>query len=1088
MKQDTNRFFKSVNLRLDVSHPDRFAHFQPTSKNAHVISSIIHGEPEPSSFIVASYGSGKSLSAGIAALIVENDPKAREQLNAIAKRVTTVNKKLGTFSTKRAAGRKRGFPLILEGFQNNLASALYYQAKERNKFLREPKSPDPILTLNAIANRARKQKFDRIAIIWDEFGEHLASLVSKGKAESLLSVQQMAEWAARQQAPSVTLTLLMHQNLFQYASNLNQAAKSSWRKIEGRFGLINYIEDSNEIYELIASVVSELRPSGKLPSIQHFKKVANDFVSAGIFSSYTPRKDLHRVIRNSYPLLPATLYSLPKLASRLAQNERTIFSFLRNVDLSKQVSLFDAYQYYSVSMQADTGVGGSYRRWLETESALSKVSNLIEKELLASAAMLGLGVSGERTHVSKKKLSLATTGACGFKEKDVSHAVNNLIKKKLLLYRKNSDDISVWHGTDIDVRSRLSEMRNSQEGHVDIIEFLNREFPALNWRSVEHNIKHYIRRYYQGRFALVSDLSRLDEKHPDLEIKPGEDGAIVYCLAENDKEVKEAQAFASKYKSKFNTRLIFAFPVLPLSVSGLVLEIVSLRKMQQDSELIGKDPFVMPEIQHMIDDAHKQLSLVIQRLVKPDANNNVWISNGEKLGLNNSFELQQYLSREMDRHFKKTPLINNELIVKHNVSRPMMNARKKLILGILERSGLEHLGFDQHATTPDVTLYRTVLLNSRLYKEQGESWKWSKIDNTKDKKGLGKVWKILKEFFTHPGIDKSFEDLVKDLTSPPYGMRMGVIPILISASMTAFGKVVAIRYQGNYLPDILASQIEEICTTPSKFSLDVYRCDKKFEHYLSSLIEIFSREQPSSNDLLRQFYDTIDHWKSRLPKTALTTRKVSPKARKLQQAVRNDIDPVELAFEQLPIIAGYDKLDKRCLQELSSLVHEMEGIVDEYTTSAIKSIHSHLTISPNAPGDTLKRASNWAKCFTTDDILFAKYTQTAKAILLRSAEANNGRFTEASFARALSAILLGKNFEQWDDASAQMFVDKLQELVNNIEQLALMSPNPHLSIVPIVQERIQYLKKLLTRLESHLQEIEKSSNDLEQPRNRQYNE
>ena len=72
-----------------------------------------------------------------------------------------------------------------------------------------------------------------------------------------------------------------------------------------------------------------------------------------------------------------------------------------------------------------------------------------------------------------------------------------------------------------------------------------------------------------------------------------------------------------------------------------------------------------------------------------------------------------------------TPRINNELIVRQKISRPMVNARKKLILGILEQSGKPDLGFDVKATTPDVALYRTVLVQTGLYRMQDTGWNWA---------------------------------------------------------------------------------------------------------------------------------------------------------------------------------------------------------------------------------------------------------------------------------------------------------------------------------------------------------------------------
>ena len=106
--------------------------------------------------------------------------------------------------------------------------------------------------LAGVLKRLEFRRCDHLAIIWDEFGRHLEGLAAEGPARHLHDLQQLAEWTTRATKPQVTLVLLMHQSLLAYASGLNQTSRNEWRKVEGRFHHIRFVEDSQELYELIA--------------------------------------------------------------------------------------------------------------------------------------------------------------------------------------------------------------------------------------------------------------------------------------------------------------------------------------------------------------------------------------------------------------------------------------------------------------------------------------------------------------------------------------------------------------------------------------------------------------------------------------------------------------------------------------------------------------------------------------------------------------------------------------------------------------------------------------------------------------------
>ena len=257
-------FFKSINIRLDITHPERFAHFHPTKRNTRIIRAVVLGEPSPASIIVAAYGSGKSLAAGAAAMLVRNDEPSHDTLSTITGRIASVDQGLGETLAERAKLKTRGLSIVLEGKESDVVGEIFRQAKERFSSLRRPRNHQGniLKILEAIWRKAGEEDCDHIAILWDEFGRHLEALSSSGNTEKLLLVQQMSEWASRKKLPTVTLGLVLHQSFLHYADNLSQSARGDWKKIEGRFGTVHYVEDSREMYELIGSVVRQIIGGG----------------------------------------------------------------------------------------------------------------------------------------------------------------------------------------------------------------------------------------------------------------------------------------------------------------------------------------------------------------------------------------------------------------------------------------------------------------------------------------------------------------------------------------------------------------------------------------------------------------------------------------------------------------------------------------------------------------------------------------------------------------------------------------------------------------------------------------------------------
>ena len=268
----TAPFLRSIHIQLDAEDGSRIQHFHPTAKSIPLLRSILAESEERAVFVVAPYGSGKSLTAAYALHLIENRRESREGLRSIGRRLQSVSPDLAEFGQRRMRSKTaRGIVLALHGRVDSLGEGLKDAALQSFSRLRLGREARPLRAipvgtakqtlkfLYALTEKCRQVKMDRVCILWDEFGRHLEALLASGRASDLGDIQSLAEFTSRSDSPPMSLALLLHRGLLQYADNLPHSARLEWAKIEGRFKTIQYVDDSKEIYRLIRDVVTARR-------------------------------------------------------------------------------------------------------------------------------------------------------------------------------------------------------------------------------------------------------------------------------------------------------------------------------------------------------------------------------------------------------------------------------------------------------------------------------------------------------------------------------------------------------------------------------------------------------------------------------------------------------------------------------------------------------------------------------------------------------------------------------------------------------------------------------------------------------------
>ena len=1084
---DAQRILRSINVTLDNATPERIAHFCPTAKSTRLLRSWLLPGHSSSYFVVAPYGTGKSLTAAFFIQAVENLEESRDVLGRITERFTSVDADLAEALESRVQPRQaslfaqHGATVVLSGFQPNVPEAIKAALlgslkrtgnREAAKLVsrRRVTSMDTaIALLSKIRERFCPDPIDRLAIVWDEFGRHLEELVVRGSSASLADVQTLAEFCARTRRVPTTFALLLHQGLSRYATNTSVTVQREWKKIEGRFETIQFVDDSKELYQLIGQIMRQIRSNGPPPRkvLDRGLRTCQD---VGLFGDFST-EDTEQLLSDSYPLEPITLYLLPRVSSRVAQNERTLFTFLYSLvttaSTSGPVTPDALYDYFSDAMRSDSLPGGSYHTWLETESALHKVNSAIDQRTLKCACLLGLGLVGERSRVSRRLLECAVSGYGAAKA--ARDSVRRLIASNLLLYRRNADNVSIWHGTDLDLRGRLDQEKDRIGPRFDHVAFLTSEAPPSPWKSVGYNVEYGTERYFESRYIAAHTILMNDQVEGVLSSASTADGMLYVVVPESDEELQEVRKHLGRLT--LGPSVVVAVPRQANQLAESALDVYALHLLRQDTSLLAEDPLVEPELVQMIDDAQGYLNLHLNRMFHPSAEGPEYRWGDQYRVLVSPKELRQFLSSIMREVYPLTPRIKNEMIVRRRPRPAIVNSRKKLILGILERSGTENLGLEGYR--PDMSMFRTVLLLTGLYRSDrpqlrfhGRSWRYALPEEIPDK-GLSEVWMHISDFFTSPSaFPKHLAELVERLCEPPYGVRLGILPILLAAALRAFPTPLTITLlDGTYVCDLLPSTVEAIVASPNDYLVLVPDLTPSERRFLDRVIALFDPDNQTSCELdtLRRCYDAIVRWQGSLPTLAFASRHLSQQAHVFAKHILDGFEPYQFLFRiTRDMIDASPTSENAHFSLLEDCKSELEGVVHSHYGAAGRVVRSVFDDHSAADDDIRTRLHNWARLLPPG-IRNTLSDGTARALI---AQAGMNHASDDTLLDRMSALLVGKLINRWDDHSVVAFERKLIATRRDVEDavlnLATMCGGvPNTSVVRIATARLDHALRVL---------------------------
>jgi len=1049
------RTLRSINIEMDLSEPARLLGYVPTRKAVSLTSQVFSallGESKDRAFAIsAPYGSGKSSAALFWCQLLEMGKKPAELkvLFEEAKKKARESENDESVFCKWERRKPNGLSVPLVGFEGgsipNLLLRSFGAALERNrqgvlaaKLKKLPKTMDGVRQAVHLMT-VESGKYDSVLVVWDEFGKVLEQAALQGDGKALLEIQVLAELASRSPADApFVFCILMHQTFARYSASLPSYIRNEWAKIEGRFRQINYIEDSKEIYELISQVVSRKHgePEEKKSA---FKALGEKCHQSGIFKEFD-LESLTELLWSSAPLSPVALYLLPRVSARVAQNERTMFSFLWSEDANalpqldrKWITPADLFEFFADLMRTDTSVGGAHRLWVEANAALKKVESETEEALVKALACIKVGTTSGSLAGTTKILELAFGESGADACKSIQRAVRTLEKKKAIFHRRLTGEYSVWQGSDIDIRSAVEEQKAKLIESLDLQKVLSRDFPPPYRFPQRHNDLKCIRRYFDGRYLLSAEvgtrLSMMERSGEDSYL----DGRIYYVIAETAEELKAAVRDA---EGASDHNVLFAVPQFPLHLRDGLAELEAYHQLLADPDFRKQDPVIEQELKQLADDSEQHLRVLVSKLLNPSVDGPIYFWGGKAYkDVNSMGALKRLLSKICDASFGKTPVINNELINKTEPSPQIVNARKSIIRGILEGYNKPQIGLSGYG--PDVSIFRALFLSTGIYKERGDEWRFVSKGSEIADKGLAEVWQLAVDFWSKPSVGaKDLRALISTWQSSPYGLRRGIMPVLLASSFRAVGAQAQVFEDGIFVTDFKPETFERMLKLPQAFNILVPELKKDFVVFLDGLIELFGgpKQKTGTGDRVRNAAQALMVWLKEMPQIARERGVHSKDVDDFVLALLDARDPTLLLSDTLRKLWGINSFPE-LLGKITEIKTEIESIESAYFQKTMTALMKGVQGRPKENLNSVYHG--WIGTLPGMNIpdFKQRYLTDRRAAGLIS-RVEQGYSSQDLLVMSLAELFADKPLKFWNASSLSVFEVNLHQTIRWMEDLA----------------------------------------------------
>lgn len=806
-----------------------------------------------------------------------------------------------------------------------------------------------VVDLYEEAVRALKGRgYTGIYVIYDEFSKFLEANITEASVSDTKMLQDFAEKCNRSGELQMHLMLISHKEIANYIDKLPKQKVDGWRGVSERFKHIHLNNNFTQTYEIIESAIQKSEPQWNAFRNKYaasFNGIVLRYQKHNIFKDVEDDQ-IEKTIYGCYPLHPVSTFILPRLSERVAQNERTLFTFISAPGISTLPSFLDEYNddhfealtpdviydYFEPLFKKEVYSGSIHENYVLTEVILEKLQeDSLESKIVKTLSLIYILEQFEKLQPSKDEIN--SIFSISYSPEEINQAIDNLIEREYVIYLKRSNNfLRLKQTSGVDVRQKISDMVEVQSKRTTVKETLNNSnFDNYVYPS-RYNSERDMIRYFSFEFIDESEVT--DDIDWTVKSESIDADGVIYGIIPHSEESLARLKDILETTSVDCNRFIFILPRHFEEISDVVREYNAVSILR---DLANDDKVLFDEYEVIYEDLREVISSFMRGYTRPEEYKSRYIFNGAQVPVNRKAALTDLMSSICEQVYSLTPVINNEAMNRNETTTMANNSRSKIVAGLLRNELEPNLGLT--GTGQEVSIMRSTLVRTGVWEENNGLPKINlspnKVDHMVDV--LGVIEGFIIE--TRAKGSMSFGELYKRLTAPEYhiGLRRGLIPIYLAAVIHEYKREVIVSDRFGQVT-LSADVMLQINSKPDMFTLSCLDWNPEKEAFVQSLAVCFADyvvEAERGANAYDYVVSAMRRWYMALPKYVKDSKN-SPDGEKLSKGrlemlklLKQNIGGNEFLFERLPKAFGFSDFQESLADNVCAAKRFYDGYIKE---------------------------------------------------------------------------------------------------------------------------------------------------------------
>ena len=880
--------------------------------------------------------------------------------------------------------------------------------------------------------------YSGIYIVFDEFSKYIEGQDKKATGNNMKLLQDMCELANASKNTKIFITMVAHKSIKEYGKYLSVDIINSFTGIEGRIKEVFFVTSSKNNYELIQNAIEKDETYLQAPQIARY--ISDEAVDLAYklpaFSEFTRQDFENIVVKGCYPLSPVTAYLLLNISEKVAQNERTLFTFISKEEqysvartvknmIESRNWIIDAdlvYDYFKSLFKKDINNEFIHSEWLNAEYAIEQITDANQKKMLKCLAVINIVNKPDELPADEQDLYIAA----GVPDPE---ATLNALCDKGLIYKKGSNNCYVFK------TRATSELKTEIKKRMNLKGAKTNYNQVLSWVSDTHyvlpkryNMEFSMTRYFPYEYMSVEEFLAINDLNVVLENKSVCDGKVLALYSMEDGDfTEEIYAKIAECQSK---RVVVIYSKKMLTLQDKMLEYEVLQEIKTDTLFFASEEnkVLLKEIPIIEDDLYREIFSYIDNAFEvEDESVFFYISEGDVKQISNT-KISDVVDTVCYQIYPKTLSVNNEMINKENIiTSPIKKARKTIIDRLIYGEGCSDY---YSGTSAEATIFRALFVGTGIISKEYER-------NAEEVMGIFNTY-----IDSACDVKQPLSKLVDNLVKAPIGMRRGIIPIYLAYALSLRKEDIVIYFDTKEM-ELSADIVLNMCESPSDYYIFIAMEDMKKEQYLTSLSALFGVKEASnkSESRLQNILVSMQRWFRALPQVTKNIKKQDayfnnsviskafPKVKGLLQSV--EANPYEVLFVELPKVFGCEDDFDRLVENISQLKTKLNGYYEWVAQNAVKSTIE--VFDKKQKNDLVHTMQEW---YESQSTLAKQGLHASEVTGLMNVISDIKTFDDVELVKKMVHAVTEIYMDSWNDSSMNKYLDILKSVKEEIENIS----------------------------------------------------